>query len=393
MTSRVDLHCHSTASQLSRLGVQRSLGLPECATPPRGGLRAGQAAGDGLRHDHRPRHDRRVPRAGRPSRLLRLRGADRPLRRRAPGGSRPLLRDHSRRPRVAAGTCRRRRGLRRIPARERDRLRARAPLLQRRGAADPAPPPPPGGALPDLGGPQRVAGRRAEHARRRLHRDPRRHRHRRLRRPCRRRHRPHLHRGARAPRRRKSFSPTSAPAAPRRGANRAAPPSGRTRRWRWRRGRSALDAGCTAPGDGARARPGRGAEDGRAGDPRGRRPRGRGRRRHRPRRRPRAARGLARRDRPRAARRAADRLPAGRRASPTPTSTAAPAASTTAACAAAIVAGHRGASPRGDIRAAVERPLRGAAAGGPLRAGDRLPRRREGEAGRAGTERARRGSP
>jgi glycosyltransferase involved in cell wall biosynthesis/predicted metal-dependent phosphoesterase TrpH len=34
MASRVDLHCHSTASQLSRLGVQRSLGLPECATPP-----------------------------------------------------------------------------------------------------------------------------------------------------------------------------------------------------------------------------------------------------------------------------------------------------------------------------------------------------------------------
>src|SRR5262245_6869507 len=34
MTSRVDLHCHSTASQLSRLGIQRSLGLPECATPP-----------------------------------------------------------------------------------------------------------------------------------------------------------------------------------------------------------------------------------------------------------------------------------------------------------------------------------------------------------------------
>ncbi len=34
MTSRADMHCHSTASQLSRLGVQRSLGLPECATPP-----------------------------------------------------------------------------------------------------------------------------------------------------------------------------------------------------------------------------------------------------------------------------------------------------------------------------------------------------------------------
>ncbi|HEV2752290.1 MAG TPA: PHP-associated domain-containing protein, partial [Solirubrobacteraceae bacterium] len=33
-TSRVDLHVHSTASQLAKLGVQRALGLPECATPP-----------------------------------------------------------------------------------------------------------------------------------------------------------------------------------------------------------------------------------------------------------------------------------------------------------------------------------------------------------------------
>jgi predicted metal-dependent phosphoesterase TrpH len=33
-TTRVDLHCHSTASEVSKLGVQRSLGLPECATPP-----------------------------------------------------------------------------------------------------------------------------------------------------------------------------------------------------------------------------------------------------------------------------------------------------------------------------------------------------------------------
>ena len=32
--TRVDMHCHSTASQHSRLGVQRALGLPECATPP-----------------------------------------------------------------------------------------------------------------------------------------------------------------------------------------------------------------------------------------------------------------------------------------------------------------------------------------------------------------------
>jgi glycosyltransferase involved in cell wall biosynthesis len=33
--TRVDMHCHSTASQESRLGVQRAVGLPECATPPR----------------------------------------------------------------------------------------------------------------------------------------------------------------------------------------------------------------------------------------------------------------------------------------------------------------------------------------------------------------------
>ena len=32
--ARADLHVHSTASQESRLGVQRALGLPECATPP-----------------------------------------------------------------------------------------------------------------------------------------------------------------------------------------------------------------------------------------------------------------------------------------------------------------------------------------------------------------------
>jgi glycosyltransferase involved in cell wall biosynthesis/predicted metal-dependent phosphoesterase TrpH len=32
--TRADLHCHSSASQHSRLGVQRALGLPECATPP-----------------------------------------------------------------------------------------------------------------------------------------------------------------------------------------------------------------------------------------------------------------------------------------------------------------------------------------------------------------------
>jgi glycosyltransferase involved in cell wall biosynthesis/predicted metal-dependent phosphoesterase TrpH len=32
--SRADMHVHSTASELSKLGVQRSLSIPECATPP-----------------------------------------------------------------------------------------------------------------------------------------------------------------------------------------------------------------------------------------------------------------------------------------------------------------------------------------------------------------------
>src|SRR4026209_690932 len=34
LVSRADLPCHSSASAAPRLGVQRSLGLPECATPP-----------------------------------------------------------------------------------------------------------------------------------------------------------------------------------------------------------------------------------------------------------------------------------------------------------------------------------------------------------------------
>jgi glycosyltransferase involved in cell wall biosynthesis/predicted metal-dependent phosphoesterase TrpH len=33
-TRRADMHVHSTASELSKLGIQRSLHLPECATPP-----------------------------------------------------------------------------------------------------------------------------------------------------------------------------------------------------------------------------------------------------------------------------------------------------------------------------------------------------------------------
>ena len=31
---RTDMHCHSTASEVAKLGIQKSVGLPECATPP-----------------------------------------------------------------------------------------------------------------------------------------------------------------------------------------------------------------------------------------------------------------------------------------------------------------------------------------------------------------------
>src|SRR5579859_5448573 len=32
--ARADMHCHSSASTTSKLGIQRAVGLPECATPP-----------------------------------------------------------------------------------------------------------------------------------------------------------------------------------------------------------------------------------------------------------------------------------------------------------------------------------------------------------------------
>src|ERR671916_2116242 len=32
--TRADMHCHSPASELAKLGIQRSVGMPECATPP-----------------------------------------------------------------------------------------------------------------------------------------------------------------------------------------------------------------------------------------------------------------------------------------------------------------------------------------------------------------------
>ena len=171
-----------------------------------GGLRPRQAPRDGLRDDHRPRHDRRRPGDRRPARRLRLRGADRAVPRRAAGRPHPLLRDHAGRPRVAAGARRRRRGRRRRTCTSSEITCAlahpfyavEAPLLprHRRRLAQ---------LFDDLGGPQRLARARAQPPGGDLRRDARRHRRRRLRRPRGRRHRPHLVGDARAPRRRREF--------------------------------------------------------------------------------------------------------------------------------------------------------------------------------------------
>ena len=160
------MHCHSTASQESKLGVQRAVGLPECATPPQEVYELAKRRGmDFVTITDHDTIAGVLEIADRPGRV-RLRGADRALPRRAPGRARPLLRDLARGPRVAAGPPRRRRAVRGVHVRARHRLRARAPLLPRRRSADRAPPPAPGAAVRRLGGPQRGARARAEPARR-----------------------------------------------------------------------------------------------------------------------------------------------------------------------------------------------------------------------------------
>ena len=137
---------------------------------------------------------------------------------------------------------------RRVPARARDRLRARAPVLRRRGAADAAPPPPPRAAV------RRLGGRATARARRELNL-PAASTSRRTAAPASAAPTttPASTSAARSPRRRRAATParvpraTCAPAAPTRAASRAAPPSGRTRRWRSPCARSAAASGAAAP--------------------------------------------------------------------------------------------------------------------------------------------------
>ncbi len=246
MTSRVDMHCHSTASQLSRLGVQRSLGIARVrdAAARRSTSWPSDGGWTSSRSPTTTRSTAACELADRPdcfvSEELTARFAGEPqavhvLCYGITPGDHEWLQAHAGDVEACAAYL----------ARERDRLRTGAPVLQRRRTADAAAPAAARRALPDLGGPQRLARRGAEHAGGDLHRDPWRHRHRRLRRPCRRGHRPHLHRGARGRHAGRVSRTTCGAAMPRRAASRAAPPSGLTRRWRWRR---ALSAGRVAAG-------------------------------------------------------------------------------------------------------------------------------------------------
>ena len=146
-TSRADLHCHSTASQVSKLGVQRALGLPECATPPEEVYALAKRRGHGLRDDHRSRHDRRgLEIADRPDVFVseeltaRFRGEPQAVHILCYGitpDDHDWLQAHADDVEVVADYLHE----------QRDHLRAGAPLLRGRGAAAAAPPPPAGAAV------------------------------------------------------------------------------------------------------------------------------------------------------------------------------------------------------------------------------------------------------
>ena len=189
--TRVDMHCHSTASQVAKLGIQRSVGLPECATPPEEVYELAKRRGmDFVTITDHDTIDGCLELADRPdcfiSEELTTWFAGEPRRCTCSvTGSPPTTTSSSR-------ARRRPRDLRRLSARARDHLRARPSVLRRRRAADGASPAAAGRAFPRLGDAQRLAGARAQHARGGLHRDPRGNRDRRIRRPRRRRHRADL---------------------------------------------------------------------------------------------------------------------------------------------------------------------------------------------------------
>jgi predicted metal-dependent phosphoesterase TrpH len=150
--TRADLHCHSTASAISKLGVSRALGLPECATPPEEVYALAKRRGmdfvtitdhdtiDGAlaiadRADVFVSEELTAHFAGEPQAVHVL-----------------CLGITPDDPRLAAGPRGRRRARRAVPPRRGDRVRARPPVLLGGGAADAAPPAAARRALRRLGG-------------------------------------------------------------------------------------------------------------------------------------------------------------------------------------------------------------------------------------------------
>ena len=375
--TRADLHCHSTASQVSKLGVQRALGLPECATPPEEVYALAKRRGmDFVTITDHDTIDGVLEIADRPDVFVseeltaRFRGEPQAVHVLCFGitpDDHEWLQAHAGDVEVVAE----------LPARARDRLRARAPVLRGRGAAD--------GRATAAGSPSSsTSGRSATAPARRE-----------LNRPAAIYVETHGgtgvggsddHAGVDIGR---TWTETPAAATPARVPRATCAPAASSAR-----GEQGSRRQVGARGDGARrarARPRRRrrARPTRAavlrmvervmaeGDARARRDR----RRPRPRGRARAAARLAGRDRPRPARRASCSRCCSPTASRTPSWSAARAAATSASCAArsARVARRRGGAARRRLGARPPRELFDACvAADPLRAGAAVPRPREG---------------
>ena len=135
-TSRADLHCHSTASQVSKLGVQRSLGLPECATPPEEVYALAKRRGmDFVTITDHDTIDGVLEIADRPDVFIseeltaRFAASPRPCTSSVTGSRRTITSGCRRTPTTSRPS--------RVPARARDHVRAGPPVLRRRGAAAP----------------------------------------------------------------------------------------------------------------------------------------------------------------------------------------------------------------------------------------------------------------
>ena len=316
MTSRVDMHCHSTASQLSKLGVQRSLGLPECATPPQEVYELAKRRGmDFVTITDHDTIDGCLELADRPdcfvSEELTARFAGEPqavhvLCYGITPGDHEWLQAHSGDVEACAAylhesgiACALAHPFYNVAApltrRHRRRLAELFPIWEVRNGSRAAELNMPAAVYVETHGGTGIGGS-DDHA------------------------------GVDIGR---TFTEAPAAATPeeflrhlRHGDAEAGGEQGSAAKW----AHAAMALATRAPSSTVKARweegvprrrtPRRGPEDGRTGDPRGRRPRGQGRRRHRPRRRPLPARGLADRHRPRAARPGADRLPAVRRLLP-----------------------------------------------------------------------------